>query len=175
MQADALANDFAAYACEKLQRNLAQIGRCARLLTREQTWLRANENCNAVGNLIVHLTGNVSQWIAGGIEGREVQRNRDAEFARREPLATDEILARLETVVDDAMAIIRGCGPQELAEPRRIQGYDVTVLAAIFHVVEHFSWHTGQIVHMAKALLDVDVSMYDAEGRPLAGSGGSAP
>lgn len=175
MQSDELARDFANYACEKLERNLAQIGRCAPLLTSEQLWARANENCNAIGNLIIHLTGNVSQWIIGGVDGRAAPRDRGAEFARRSPLPTDEILSALDAAVHEAMAVIRTCGPGRLAERRRIQGYDVTVLAAIFHVVEHFSWHTGQIAHMTKSILDVDLSMYDAEGRPLAASAPNRP
>ncbi len=175
MPPEELARDFANYACDKLERNLSQISRCAGLLSVEQLWWRANENCNAVGNLIIHLTGNVSQWITGGVAGRQVQRARAAEFAQRDPLPRDDIVARLDAAVHEGVRVIRECGPERLAERRWIQSYDVTVQAAIFHVVEHFSWHTGQIVHMTKAMLDVDLSMYDEQGRAISPAPGNRP
>ena len=167
------ATDFCEYCREKLERSLHQIVRCARLLTNEELWQRPNDNSNAVANLIIHLTGNVSQWILDGVAGDPYERDRDAEFARREPLETDRIIDALQRTVRRATQVISGLDSSSLANHRTIQGYDVSVLRAVFHVVEHFSWHAGQIIYATKAMRDVDLSLYDSQGRVL--EAGSKP
>ncbi|MCK6482608.1 MAG: DUF1572 family protein [Phycisphaerae bacterium] len=158
---------FRDYAAAKLDDHLRQALRCARLLSGEQMWFRVNERSNSVGNLLLHLRGNVAQWIVAGIGGRSFERDRPAEFARRHPLPTEQLVADLESTVSDARRIISGLSDARLAEPVSIQGYDTTVVAAVFHVVEHFAFHTGQIVWATKVLLNVDLSLYDAHGRRL--------
>lgn len=158
-------SDFLAAAAHKLEQDHAQIVRCAALLEDAQLWSRANNHCNSVGNLILHLNGNVGQWILAGIGGQSFHRDRPAEFAQRGPLPRAEILDALRQTVEKAAAIIRGLTPPELTRPRLIQGYRVSTLNAVFHVAEHFSFHTGQIVHIAKTLRDVDLSLYDEQGR----------
>lgn len=161
----AWANTFNSYACHKLEQNMRQIARCARLLDRDELWRRDNEHCNAVGNLILHLAGNVGQWIIEGVGGEPYQRDRAAEFAQREPLDSRPIIERLGETVEQAGKIIRLCGPNRLESGCVVQGYEVTILEAIFHVVEHFSLHTGQIVHITKAIKNVDLSIYDSDGQ----------
>lgn len=146
---------------------MAQIARCAAMLTDEQGWSRANERCNSVANLLVHLRGNVSQWILSGIGGLLIDRDRPAEFAARGPAPLAPAVAELAETVAAATRLIRGIAPDDWAAPRSIQGYSVTTMSAVFHVVEHFSFHTGQIVHMTKAIRNVDLSLFDAQGRPL--------
>ena len=165
MPNSALADQFTAYACEKLRQGLGQITRCAGLLNETQVWQRPNENSNSVGNLILHLTGNVRQWIVAGIGGERVDRDRPAEFAQRQVLPTDRITAALQATVEHALETIASLSADRLAQPHTIQGYEATALVAVFHVVEHFSLHAGQIVYATKAILDVDLSLYDAQGR----------
>jgi uncharacterized damage-inducible protein DinB len=155
------------YAREKLAVNLGQIVRCTRLLNNEQLWSRTNAHTNSVGNLLLHLAGNVRQWIVGGMGGREIQRNRPAEFAQRGPLPAAQVLPPLEETVRSAIEILAGFDADRLGEPRTIQGYQTSVAVAVMHVVEHFSFHTGQIVHITKALRDVDLSLYDEQGHKL--------
>lgn len=164
MTAADLGQEFVTYAREKLARQLGQILRGTRLLNEQEIWQRANAHCNSVGNLILHLTGNMHQWIVSGLGGEPLARNRSAEFAERGPLPTAAILASLESTVQRALAVLACLDTRQLAQRRTIQGYDVSALAAVFHAVEHFSGHTGQIVHLVKALKDVDLSLYDAEG-----------
>ncbi len=161
--------DIPAYATAKLRGYLAQIVRCARLLTEADLWHRTNTHTNSVGNLILHLAGNVGQWIVAGIGGAPLARNRPAEFAERGPLPAAKIVAALEDAVRRACAIIDKLDAAALAEPRTIQGYRVSTLVAVLHVLEHFSFHTGQIVHITKAMKDVDLSLYDAEGHRMSG------
>ena len=155
------------YARAKLATNLEQIVRCVRLLDADQLWHRANEHTNSVGNLLLHLNGNVSQWILGGVDGQEIRRDRPAEFAERGPLPAEQVLSRLETTVRAALDALERLEPARLGETRMIQGYEVCLAAALMHVVEHFSFHTGQIVHITKELRDVDLSLYDEQGHKL--------
>lgn len=166
-----LPHEFTRFACDKLTQHLTQIVRCTNLLEPAQVWHRANEHCNSVGNLILHLTGNVRQWIVSGLAGEPFTRDRPAEFTQRGPLPTAEILANFKRVVERAGEVIGDLDGAGLAARHTIQGYDVTGLAAVFHVVEHFSGHAAQIVHMTKALRDVDVSLYDAQGHKRPGTG----
>jgi uncharacterized damage-inducible protein DinB len=168
MPAPDWADELTAYASAKLEQNLAQLGRCAALLSRAQLWQRANPHCNSVANLLLHLSGNVGQWILGGVDGRPVARDRPAEFSACGGRDAAELLAALRETVRAATDVLRRLDAARLSERRTIQGYEVSVLTAVLHVVEHFSFHTGQIVQIAKTLRGVDVSLYDAQGRNLA-------
>lgn len=144
----------------QLRKYTGRIETCLGKLGAEQIWMRGSENVNAVGNLVLHLCGNVRQWIVSGI-GREPDiRERDAEFNARGGVATAELMARLRATVEHAAAVIESVTPERLAERITVQGYDVSVLEAIYHVVEHFSHHTGQILFATKALTGEDLGFY---------------
>lgn len=130
------------------------------LLTPEQVWARSSSNQNAVGNLLLHLTGNVRQWILHGVGGQSDLRQRDAEFAAREGESAQKLAARLRASVEEAVALFRALPPQRLLEGIRTQGYENTVLAAIYHVVEHFAGHTFQIILLTKQFTGEDLGFY---------------
>lgn len=163
--ADEIARQFTDACGRKLQQDRWQIERCVGLLNETQLWQRANAHCNSVGNLVLHLTGNLRQWIIGGLAGEAVLRNRQAEFDERGPLPAAQIMSAWNRVVEQSLKIIVGLSGQTLREPRTIQKYETTVLVAVLHVVEHVSFHTGQIVQITKTLLDVDLSLYDERGQ----------
>lgn len=165
MSAANVAEQFVDGAVRKLAQDAGQIRRCVGLLNAEQCWQRANSHCNSVGNLVLHLTGNLRQWILGGVAGHAVLRNRSAEFETRGPLPATEFLPPFERVIAETLTVVAGLSAAQLAEPREIQGYRTTVLIAVLHVVEHVSFHTGQIVHITKTILDVDLSLYDEGGQ----------
>ena len=135
----------------------------------EQVWRRPNESSNGVGNLLLHMSGNVRQWIVSGVGGAEDRRDRASEFAARDSVSKAELIDLLKTTLDEADAVlaeIEGeCAAANSDEPlQRVctaQAYGVTVFDAIFHVVEHFSYHTGQIIFAAKWLAEGRVSFYD--------------
>ena len=155
---------------------LPKIERCLERLTDDQVWWRANADSNSVGNLLLHLAGNARQWIVSGVGGAGDARERQAEFdagkagddATR-PTAS-ELLARLRSTLAEVDAVLAGLDPAALLERRRIQGLEgVVVLNAVFHVVEHFSMHAGQIILLTKLLTAGDLAFYDfSAGAPRA-------
>jgi hypothetical protein len=113
-----------------------------------------------VGNLLLHLNGNVRQWILHGIGGQADVRDRDAEFAAQGGSGANDLLARLRDTVEEAIALIRALPARRLLERTSTQGYDCTVLGAIYHVVEHFAGHTFQIIYATKFATGEDLGFY---------------
>jgi uncharacterized damage-inducible protein DinB len=143
---------------------LPKIERCTALLSDEQIWWRPNAESNSIGNLLLHLSGNARQWIVCGLGDAADQRDRDSEFAQRETITRDELLARIKQTISEVDATLARFDSDQLLEKRRIQGLEVTALDAILHVVEHFSMHAGQIIFLTKLLTAADLHFYEFEG-----------
>jgi uncharacterized damage-inducible protein DinB len=142
---------------------LPKIERCLEQLTDEQIWWRPNEESNSIGNLVLHLCGNARQWIVCGLGSAPDTRTRDAEFAQRDAIPRPQLLQLLRATLGDVETVLRQLDPSTLLEQRKIQGSDVEVLQAIFHVTEHFSMHTGQIILLTKMLTASDLRFYGFE------------
>ncbi len=136
---------------------LPRILSCLEQLTPEQIWWRPNEASNSVGNLVLHLAGNVRQWIVSGLGGATDQRVRDLEFSERGPLPRRALASRLRRAVDEACRVLGKLTPEQLADVHTIQKFRVTGSEATFHVVEHFSHHAGQIILLTKMLAGRDL------------------
>jgi uncharacterized damage-inducible protein DinB len=139
-------------------------------LPQDKLWWRPHEDSNSVGNLLLHLNGNIRQWIVAGVGGELYERHRDQEFATCEGAPASELLTALERTLEDVNRILAGLSAERLAERCAIQGRDVTVLDAIFHVTEHFSYHLGQIILVVKMFAPGGVHFYEDAGglaRPL--------
>ncbi len=143
---------------------LPKIERCVELLKDEQIWWRANPQSNSIGNLILHLSGNVRQWIVSGLGGAADSRDRGAEFAQRDVISREELIEKLKQTLGDADAALAKFDAEKLLDRQSIQGCDVSALEAILHVVEHFSMHTGQIILMTKMLAEADLAFYEFTG-----------
>jgi uncharacterized damage-inducible protein DinB len=163
-----MSNDtiFVQFSADKLTQLSTRIIDCLARLSPEQIWMRGGDHENAIGNLVLHLCGNVRQWIGSGVGGQADVRMRDAEFAARGGLEAAELRERLTAVVAGAAEIIRTLPAGRLTERIRVQGYDVSVLEAIYHVVEHFSGHTGQIIFATKLLTGDDLGFYRHISQP---------
>jgi uncharacterized damage-inducible protein DinB len=116
----------------------------------DRLWWRPNEQSNSIGNLLLHLSGNVRQWIVSGVGGRPDVRKRNMEFAARGGATAAGMLDGLDATLREVDEVLRALLPGELLERRLIQGRDTTVFEAVYHVVEHFAGHTGQIIWIAK-------------------------
>jgi uncharacterized damage-inducible protein DinB len=119
-----------------------------------QLWWRPHEGVNSIANLLLHLEGNLSQWVLEGLGGEPFERHRDAEFAAREGASGEVLRQRLGAVVARCQRAVAALDDERLGASLRIQGYEVTGLGALYHAVEHASYHTGQIVALAKQLLE---------------------
>lgn len=158
--------DFLKYSADKLNQLSGRIHDCLGRLNAEQVWTRNTESENSVGNLVLHLCGNVNQWIGSGVAGKPDTRQRDQEFAARGSVPPAELGQRLSATIAEAAGIIRQVAPARLTEKIIVQKYDVTVLEAIYHVVEHFAEHTGQIIFATKLLTGQDLGYYKHLNRP---------
>ena len=147
---------------------LPKIEHCLEQLDDDQIWWRANRESNSIGNLALHLCGNARQWIVAGLGRQPDDRRRDDEFAQIEVIPRDELLAILRTTLADVESVMTKLDPAAILEKRLIQGTEVGVLQAIFHVTEHFSMHTGQIITLTKMLVQKDLRFYDfSSGTPV--------
>jgi uncharacterized damage-inducible protein DinB len=157
---DALQQEFIRSSVESLQTYRGRIETCLGKLTADQVWARGSENENAIGNLVLHLCGNVRQWIISGVGGAPDHRQRDTEFAARGGVPVPELVEKLHATVDEAITVIEKVTTERLLQPLTIQAYNTTGLSAIYHVVEHFSGHTGQIIFATKMLTSEDMGFY---------------
>jgi len=137
---------------------------CVDALPRAAVWARPNESSNSIGNLLVHLTGNVTEWILGGVGGQPVTRHRASEFAQTDGADGAVLLDNLEAVLRDVDSVLAGLIAQDLERSITIQGRETTILGAVYHVVEHFSMHTGQIVMMTKIHAPGKIRFYEDAG-----------
>jgi len=142
------------------QENLTRLEKCLNLLTEEELWHRPNENTVSVGNLVLHLCGNIRQWILSGIGGESDHRQRQSEFDEVGPIPAQQLLEKLKSVLTEVDLLLDRLEPQILVEKRKVQGFDESGLSIIVHVVEHFSYHVGQITYITKAKKNVDLKYY---------------
>jgi hypothetical protein len=133
---------------------------CVAPLTTEQVWWRPNDASNSIGNLMLHLDGNVRQWLVDSFNKNQDQRDRPAEFAAQSGLSAADLLSRLGATLDEAAKVLDRLTVDELLAPYEIQGYHVRGLDAVYQVVEHFGLHYGQIVYIVKSLLGKDLGFY---------------
>jgi uncharacterized damage-inducible protein DinB len=140
---------------------LPKIESCVERLTNEEIWWRANEESNSIGNLLLHLSGNVRQWIICGLGNEPDNRVRQQEFDERTHISKEELIHKLKTTVEEADKVLANLNPEILLENRKIQGKDIAVNYAIYHVVEHFAMHTGQILLLTKLNSGKEKAFYD--------------
>jgi len=129
---------------------LPKIERCLEVLSDEDVWWRANEGSNSIGNLLLHLEGSTRAWIIGVAGGSHNPRDRQQEFDEREQISRAELMSRLRQTLTEADGVLARLDVEVLLERRQARGEEVTVLLAVYHAVEHFSMHTGQIIMLAK-------------------------
>jgi len=151
---------FLQFSVEKLRQFADRIGFCLGKLNEDQLWARGGENENAIGNLALHLKGNVSQWILCSLGGHSLRRDRDGEFAARGGFTAAELSADLRDTVEQAAQIISALTTEQLTRRYEIQNYQVSGVEAVYHVVEHFAEHTGQIIFATKMLTREDMGFY---------------
>ena len=129
---------------------LPKIERCLEALTDEDVWWRANEGSNSIGILLLHLDGSTRAWIVGVAGGIQSPRDRQQEFDEREHIPRAELISRLRQTLTEVDGVLARLAVDVLLERRQARDEEVTVLFAVYHAVEHFAMHTGQIIMLAK-------------------------
>jgi uncharacterized damage-inducible protein DinB len=137
-----------------------QLHDCVCTLSEEQVWWRPNDASNSIGNLLLHLNGNVGQWLLASFNKSEDCRNRPLEFAERGPTPVAGLLARLASTLEEACTVLCRLTPEELAASYAIRGESVTGMEAIYHCISHFTLHYGQIAYIVKTLQNRDLGFY---------------
>lgn len=165
MQNDAVAKMFVAFVVKRMEMSERDILLCVERLSEAQLWERGGDWENSVGNLLLHLEGNVRQWILHGVGGQPDVRERDAEFSVKAGGSKKETVARFELTLAEARGVIGGITPERLLETIDPQPGGTwrhpTVLEAVGQVSGHLQQHMGQIVMRTKQLVqgDLDLSM----------------
>lgn len=153
MSEPGVASVFLEESCYLLDQSLVKIHHCLRQMSDEQIWWRPQESLNSVGNLILHMGGNLRQWSVVGIGGLPDDRDRPSEFLASRRLPRQELVAGLDGAVAQAQQLFRPLSADQLLQQRRIQEFDVTVLRAICHTVSHFVGHSHQIIYLTRLAL----------------------
>jgi uncharacterized damage-inducible protein DinB len=145
---------------------LPRLVACLEMMPDEDVWWRPNEQSNSAGNLVLHLCGNVRQWVAASIGGVKFQRNRAQEFATRDRIPKAELIQRIRAAVTEVDGVLETLPANRLLVHYMIQSYNPSGLQAIYHIVEHFSYHLGQIVYIYKLRTGADPGFYRHLSRP---------
>ena len=152
---------FLDYSRKKLiEQDWPRLKNCVQQLTEEQVWWRPNEASNSIGNLILHLNGNVRQWLVASFNQQEDHRNRPAEFNQAGSISAAALIEQLGATIEAASQVLARLTPEELLAQHEIQGYTVSGLYAVYQVVEHFAMHYGQILYITKNLTGKDLGFY---------------
>lgn len=144
-----------------LKEGIEKIKKCLTLLSETEVWMQANANTNSVGNLIVHLEGNLRQYILSGIRGDADIRKRNDEFDHSRTMHIDDAVNNLIAAATEAKDYLHSIPETMLIEEKEAQGFSMTVLSMIIHVIEHFSYHVGQITYITKMIKNVDTAYYE--------------
>jgi uncharacterized damage-inducible protein DinB len=150
---------FLSVSANKLTQSADRIAICLGKLSDDQIWARGHENENAVGNLVLHLCGNVRQWIMHGLGGQPDIRVRDSEFAAAGGVNGAELTAQIRGTIEEAVKILGTLPPDRLTQSYQIQGRSASGVEAVMSVVEHFAQHTGQIIYATKNLTGQDLGL----------------
>ncbi len=141
--------------------SLPRILKCLDQLDNEQIWWRPNESSNSIGNLILHLNGNVNQWIYAGLGGFADNRERQMEFDEREHIDKNYLAVVLTTTMKNIRPVIEKISVEALLHTRKVQTFEESGVSILIHVTEHFSYHTGQIAYITKMLMDKSLGFYE--------------
>jgi uncharacterized damage-inducible protein DinB len=152
--------EFIDQSVHRIDENTKRLRACLDELDELETWKRPNENSNSIGNLILHLCGNIRQYAISSLGNIPDVRERDKEFSADGGYSKYELLDRLTSTIDQAKDVMRTADVAELLRKRHVQGYIYSGIGIIIHITEHYSYHTGQIIFWMKLLKNKDMGFY---------------
>lgn len=155
-------SEFIENCCYRMDESLRMIKISLKKVSEEQIWKRPNASLNSIGNLILHLCGNMTQYGIASLKETEDKRQRDIEFSTNSGFTKKELLAKLEMTVQDVKGSFQDSSLSRLLSIKQVQGFEFSGIGNIIHVVEHFSYHTGQIAFWVKQLHNEQLGFYDS-------------
>jgi uncharacterized damage-inducible protein DinB len=155
-----ITKEFIDQAISVIEKNTPKITKCLDQLTEEQIWLRPNEASNSIGNILLHLCGNIRQYIISALGNQPDIRERDKEFSARDGYNKEALQNKLMTTLEQAVNIIRNIDENRLLKIYSVQGFEYSGIGIIMHVTEHYSHHTGQVIFWTKQLAGKDLGFY---------------
>ena len=144
-----------------LDENFPRVIKCLEMLTEEEIWYRPNDQSNSIGNLVLHLSGNLNQWVLNSIGGKNFERIRQAEFDAEKTKNKAELLQIMNDIREELYSCIKTVTTDELLRNRQVQIYEENGMTILIHVTEHFSYHTGQIAYLTKLLKNQQTYFYE--------------
>ncbi|MFK7770775.1 MAG: DinB family protein [Saprospiraceae bacterium] len=141
--------------------NLPRIEKCLQQLSEDQVWKKPNANTNSIGNLILHLCGNITQYAHSSLGNEKDTRNRDVEFSAEGGFSKKELREKITAVTEKAIQVMENISDDELLRKRNVQGFNYSGISIIIHITEHFSYHVGQIAFFTKLMCDKDLGFYE--------------
>lgn len=144
-----------------IEENYARIFKCLSMLDDSSIWFSPNAHVPSVGNMILHLSGNCRQWILSGLGTHEDNRNRDEEFKIHKNIRKSDLIFLLENVKTNMRHVLKDLKESQMEEIHTIQGFRLTGFSVLMHVMEHFSYHTGQITTLTKIVTNKSTGYYD--------------
>jgi len=130
-------------------------------ITESDIWKKPNESSNSIGNQLVHICGNMTQYIIASLGEQDDCRNRDKEFSMTHGLTKIQLIQKLEETVKNVKLVLNGCNKKQLIKKREVQGFNLSGIGIVIHAVEHYSYHTGQIAFWTKLLTNKDLGFFD--------------
>ncbi len=158
---DPFSKEFIAQSIFRMEENNVRIEKCLAMLSETEVWKKPNKSSNSIGNLILHLCGNIRQWIISSLGNSEDTRKRDLEFSTTAGFTKKELLNKLLSTVAEANATLESLKKEDLLVIKTVQGYDLSGIGITIHVVEHYSYHAAQVAFWTKLLKDKDLGFYD--------------
>ncbi len=144
----------------RINESTKRVAKCLDEIDETELWKRPNEHSNSIGNLLLHLCGNIRQYIISSLGQVEDTRERDKEFSAEGTFNKSELLTKLQQMVGEAIAVMESVDEAALIKQYSVQGYQLSGIAIIIHVTEHYSYHTGQIAFWVKLLKNNDLGFY---------------
>lgn len=140
-------------ATEELSAAMEMVEHCLRQLSDEQIWHRDEPSLHSIGNVLLHLEGNLRQWVVAGLGSACDARRRPREFSELGPIAKRQLLDDLRVCVAEARQAIAELTIADLLRVRRIQGFEMTGIAALWHALPHFRGHVQELIRLTRSTL----------------------
>jgi uncharacterized damage-inducible protein DinB len=157
---DRIGNELILESVMRINESTQKIIRCLDIIDESDVWKSPNEQLNSVGNLILHVCGNIGQYIISSLGGAEDNRDRDLEFSTKGGHTKADLLEKLMKTIQKATSVILQISEKELLHERVVQGMAHTGIGIVIHVTEHISYHTGQIIFLTKLFRNMDMGFY---------------